>query len=534
MRRILGQGTHRAVAPVDEAGVLIDASDYYRAFFHAARAARKYIAIAGWQFDSDVCLLRGDEQQAAGCETRLLPFLRSLCEARPELQIYLLAWDFNVLFVLEREWMQKLVFNWNSHPNIKFRFDSNHTTWGSHHQKFVVVDGSLGFAGGMDICSSRWDDRQHLCEQPGRNESGKQHGPYHDVQAYLRGAAVQELARIFEERWEAAGAGTLRLPAPVPVDVKLRPTIPLAASRAAISRTVGRTLTPPQDPVKEIRALYLRAIDAAESHLYIENQYFTSHAIYRALVARLREPDRSRLEIVVVLPTRAEAMKEQFAHGLEQAKLLRSLKDIAEEHGHSVGIYTCSAPNDVGEEKSVYIHAKLMIVDDRFITIGSANTTNRSMGADTELNVSFESTSRLPWSPLKRSIRETRVSLLAEHTGILDGPLHPMLERTEGLVRFLDRIATGGLHRIRHHTMSTMFDQNDFMRALKPDFVWDPERPIEEDLHELMSRDERGVFARGIQLLGEFLETLRGEPTTRLSSEADRESDLESEQAAAP
>lgn len=513
MRRILREGAYQTVQPVSEAGVLVDAADYYRAFFHAARAAKHYIAIAGWQFDSDVCLLRGEEKEQAGCDTRMLPFLRSLCEKNPDLRIYLLAWDFNVLFALEREWMQKLIFNWNSHPNLKFHFDASHITWGSHHQKFVVVDGSLGFVGGMDICASRWDDRGHACSEPNRMEGTRQHGPYHDVQAYLRGAAVQELAKTFEERWATAGAPPLTLPEPQPVDVKITPTLPMKAHKVALSRTRGRTLTPPQEPITEIRALYLRAIEAAEEHLYIENQYFTSRAIYRALAARLREPDRKKLEIVIVLPPRAEAMKEQFAHGLEQAKLLRSLKEIAEEHGHRLGIYYTAAAGEPGEaEKSVYIHSKLLIVDDRFITIGSANTTNRSMGADTELNASFETVSGSRFSPLRKSIRQLRISLLAEHTGIADGPLYPLLARTEGLVRLLDRLAAGGLHRLREHPLQTMFDQNEFLKGLKPDFVWDPERPLEEDLHEMISSSEQNLFTRGIQLLSEFIGTTRGEP----------------------
>lgn len=63
----------------DRAGVLVDGADYYRAFYWAARRAERYILMSGWQFDSGVQLVRGDEA-AAGEEVRFLKFLNGLCE----------------------------------------------------------------------------------------------------------------------------------------------------------------------------------------------------------------------------------------------------------------------------------------------------------------------------------------------------------------------------------------------------------------------------------------------------------------------
>ena len=77
------------VASVEQTGLLIDARDYYRAFYQAARAAKRYVLIAGWQFDSDVRLLRGED--AADAEVALLSFLNGLCENNQDLQIYILA-----------------------------------------------------------------------------------------------------------------------------------------------------------------------------------------------------------------------------------------------------------------------------------------------------------------------------------------------------------------------------------------------------------------------------------------------------------
>jgi phospholipase D1/2 len=96
---------------VKDSALLIDAADYCRAFYRAARRARGYILVSGWQFDSGVPLLRGDDHPP-GAEVRLLRFLDQLCRQQPELEIYVLAWNFHLVFALEREWMQRVIFHW--------------------------------------------------------------------------------------------------------------------------------------------------------------------------------------------------------------------------------------------------------------------------------------------------------------------------------------------------------------------------------------------------------------------------------------
>ena len=101
--------------------------------------------------------------------------------------------------------------------------------------------------------------------------------------------------------------------------------------------------------------------------------------------------------------------------GFLQGKLLRALVDIARATRHALGVYYATAPSADGGRDPVYIHSKAMIVDDRFFTVGSANTTNRSMGLDTELNVAWEAGSpddddgaaaptAAPYSPVTLSV----------------------------------------------------------------------------------------------------------------------------------
>jgi phospholipase D1/2 len=85
---------------VDAFGLLVDGSDYYRAFYQAAQEAERYILMTGWQFDTDACLLRGEEARDAKLPVKLLPFLDALCQRNENLRLYLLAWDFHHVFAL--------------------------------------------------------------------------------------------------------------------------------------------------------------------------------------------------------------------------------------------------------------------------------------------------------------------------------------------------------------------------------------------------------------------------------------------------
>lgn len=111
-RRIITPGANCwGTYVTDESGLLIDCRAYYRAFYQAATAAQQYILIAGWQFDSLVALLRGPDVRDGVQEVRFLPLLNQLCKRNPHLHVYILAWDFALLFLWEREWWQRQVFN---------------------------------------------------------------------------------------------------------------------------------------------------------------------------------------------------------------------------------------------------------------------------------------------------------------------------------------------------------------------------------------------------------------------------------------
>lgn len=491
---------------VAESGIYVDGEEYYTAFYHAALKARRYIIISGWQFDSEILLLRGSAERRARRDVRLLKFLDGLCRKNPELRIYILAWDFSWIFMHEREWMQEITFNWSTSERLQFRFDAMHAIGASQHQKYVVIDGAIAFLGGMDICAGRWDSRSHLSRNPDRiNPDGRTYAPYHDIQAYFTGELVERLSRMFEERWTRCTGVSLELPPAL--DGGYLPKgigSPIQGRRAALSRTQGQTFARVNEPVKEIRALYLDAIRSARKLIYIENQYFSSHAIYRALAERMEDAAKPALEIVLVLPKRPSALVEEISVGLLQARILGVLKETAKRMGHSMGVYYSTSFDENGEEAPVYIHSKLMIIDDRFLTIGSANATNRSMGLDTELNISWEAC-LLRELRLIRSIRRFRAGLISEFIGSDVKIDFRRLGRIKGLVEYLNRIAESRLYKLQKHTISPYLAGSELLKTID-ELLLDPEKAvIEENVFEIFSPDIASVFSEGITFLRKYL-----------------------------
>ena len=497
------------VASAQQTGLLIDGRDYYRAFYRAARAAKRYILISGWQFDSDVMLLRG-EDAADGAEVCLLSFLNGLCEKNENLQIYILAWNFNAVYGIDREWFQKWYFNWTTNHRLTFCFDDCHSVGASHHQKFAVVDGTIAFLGGLDLCSSRWDDRDHCADNPQRvNADQNTYTPFHDVQSYHLGAVAKKLADLFKERWKLVCCKDLDLPETTEKErIDFPGSLPILSSRVGISRTQAKTDDGRQGSHQEIRRLFTAAIESAENLIYLENQYFSSKALFRALSRRMIDSGRPPLEIVMVLAKDANAFFEKISIGLMQAKLIARLKELASEMGHKVGIYYPACVDADGQEVPTYIHSKLFLVDDRFLTVGSANMNNRSMGLDTEINVAWEAVPEE--RGMTESIRRIRVDLLAEHTGARDSANVRELTATKGLVDYLERLAGSESSRLRRHpSLDVDPAEYESLTSMLPDgFPFDMEEPESENVvYETISDQSDGLFAKGIASLKNMFTT---------------------------
>ena len=258
------------------------------------------------------------------------------------------------------------------------------------------------------MTNDRWDTRHHRDGDRRRvRPSGQAYGAFHDATMAVDGPAAAALGDLARERWRRATGEQIEPPPQEGIDLWPGGLEPLLRDvEVGIARTEpnyhGRT------GVREIEALHLATIAAARRAIYIEGQYFAAHCIGEALAARLYEPDGP--EIVVINSERARGWVEEKVMGAARERLVGYLRE-ADRHGR-FRIYRPVTANGA----PIYVHAKVLAIDDRLLRIGSANLNNRSMGFDTECDLAIEARSgAADETAVSEGITAIRNGLLSEH-----------------------------------------------------------------------------------------------------------------------
>jgi phosphatidylserine/phosphatidylglycerophosphate/cardiolipin synthase-like enzyme len=159
------------IEKANRAAFLVDGASYFEAFASAIDQAEKSVYIAGWEIDSRVSVLRRDKNAPS---VNLKELISKKIAATPRLQVYLLYWDFAMIYALEREWLPMFKLGWATNRRIHFFMDDQHPTGASQHQKVVVIDDRVAFSGGIDLTGNRWDTPRHRIDDPLRtNPRGK-------------------------------------------------------------------------------------------------------------------------------------------------------------------------------------------------------------------------------------------------------------------------------------------------------------------------------------------------------------------------
>ncbi|WP_321368616.1 VTT domain-containing protein [uncultured Desulfuromusa sp.] len=448
------------VVQAEQAAFLIDGESYYRAVAEAFEEAQHAIYILGWDVDSRVRLRRdSDEEETFG------QLIDRLARSKPELEVYVLEWDFAVFYSLEREFWSFFSFGWMTHKRVHFELDDSHPAGASQHQKIVVVDDRLAFVGGMDLASYRWDTSEHLPGHPQRCDNGHAYGPVHDAQMLVTGEIARTLGNLARWRWQRATGETL-------------PEIRLAESAGdwpftckpdfvdqelAILRTLPAYAEDPE--VREVEQFYLQAINQAGKYLYLENQYFSSQKIALALEESLLQSEGP--EIVLVLPQRCPGWLEEETMGVLRKQLHHRLQD-ADQHHRLMVCY----PERVGlEDDVIIVHSKLLITDDQIMTIGSANLSNRSMSFDSECNLSLAADG----DPERANIiSRLRDRLLAEHLDCNEQQVAEKLRETGSLLAVIEQLGNAE----RSLKELPLEGEQPEWQALPGELIADPEKPI--------------------------------------------------------
>lgn len=368
--------------------VLVDGANAFPVIAKAIEGAQKYVHIANWHASPDFRLTR--EPGA--------PQLRELLSAAAErVPVRVLLWAGPPVPFFEPTRKRALAAQkaFLECGAVRCELDARERTLHCHHEKIVIVD-DVAFVGGLDMTAVE-GDRHDSPDHPPRDLG------WHDHIARLEGPVVAEVAAHFAARWlEIAGE---TLPAPeVPPEA--------GSSSVQLVRTVPEK-TYDFSPHGDFSLLdsYLRALRAAESFVYVENQFLWSPEITEVLLEKLSNPPSPDFRLVLVLPQKpsngADTTRGQLGRMLDADPGQHVLAATLVSHG--------DAP--------VYVHAKLCIVDDKWMSVGSANLNEHSLFNDTEVNVVTDDAD---------VVRATRLQLWAEHLhgleGDVSGPVHEVVD----------------------------------------------------------------------------------------------------------
>jgi phosphatidylserine/phosphatidylglycerophosphate/cardiolipin synthase-like enzyme len=336
--------------PATDADVewLIDNASAYERTLRAVGSARHSIWITQLAFDADC------EAYGPGSEARSLAGALLAAAARGPIDIRIIL---NETFLLDtarplrRFFAERLAAGPQVPGTIEVRGVSSFPRL--QHTKIVIVDGTDALLLGSPFVNGYWDDERHQPRddrRPLRELGGR---PLHDLSIALTGAPVADLERLFMELWAPAAA--LAPVSAAPTGVRIVSTSP----RGVLPhRPAGAT---------EILEGLLEGIAAARSLIYIEHQYLSARPIVTALVDALRREER--LEVIAVLNENADvtAYRRWQNARLEASGLTRHPR---------VGLFALwSAARSANRTllNQVFVHSKVVIVDDAWATAGSAN-----------------------------------------------------------------------------------------------------------------------------------------------------------------
>ncbi len=466
------------------ASVIVDAEDYFGLMQQAMLNARKRVLLIGWDFDTRIHLAEGrrwyQKRGEGKYPVRLGSFILWLTRHRDDIEIRILKWSYGALKFFSRGSMAVDLARWWPNRQIDFKFDTAHPVACSHHQKIVVIDDNLAVCGGIDMTTDRWDTREHLeDDQRRKRPRGAVYGPWHDITMMLEGPAASALGALGRDRWIKAGGKPLE-----PVQHPDRSAWPDELEPQFKDVEVGIARTRAEyaghREVDEVEQLFIKHIARAKRYIYAESQYFASRTIAECIARRMSEDDPP--EVLIVNPLHADGWLEQQAMDNARARLVRSIGDKdAKGRFHIYIPFTGATP--------IYVHAKLMIVDDEIVRIGSANMNNRSMGLDSECDV-FIDAARPGNEHAASGIMSLRHSLLAEHLGLEEAEVPQLLEHYGSMASMI-RHCPQNSRQLRCFEMPEL---NDTERALADNAMLDPERPGE--MFEIPQK-RTGLFRKG-------------------------------------
>ncbi|MGZ4356067.1 MAG: phospholipase D-like domain-containing protein [Gaiellaceae bacterium] len=357
--------------------VLIDGAEALPRMVAELERAESHVHIAGWYFSPEFALSREREPAI------LRNLLAELAE-RVDVRVLVWAGAPLPLFRPSRGTVRRMRERLCAGTKIQCAADAKERPMHCHHEKTIVVDGRVAFVGGIDLTSES-GDRFDSSAHPARGKIG-----WHDGSVRVAGPAVVDIADHFGMRWrevtgeESASVGTVE---------------PAGSVELQIVRTVPERVYGAM-PRGDFRILesYVRALRSARRLIYLENQFLWSAEIVAILADKLLRPPTDDFRLLIVLPAKPSSGGDD-TRGM--------LGELVEADADAGRLLACTLFARAGRlADPVYVHAKIGIVDDAWLTVGSANLNEHSLFNDTEMNV-------VTHDPALA--RQTRLRLWAEH-----------------------------------------------------------------------------------------------------------------------
>jgi phosphatidylserine/phosphatidylglycerophosphate/cardiolipin synthase-like enzyme len=320
--------------------------------------ARSHVHLSGWYFSPDFALER----------TATPKVLRNLlAELAERIDVRVLAWAGAPLplFRPSRRDVQKMRQLMTAGTRIRCALDAHERPLHCHHEKTIVIDDRVAFVGGIDLTSEsgdRYDSEAH----PARGAVG-----WHDACARIEGPAVEDVAAHFRLRWQEVTGETLPAARPSPragdVTLQIARTVPEKIYRQLPKGDFG------------ILETYQRGLKSARRLIYLENQFLWSPEIANILRDKLRHPPAPEFRLLLVLPAKPNT------GGDDTRGVLGELIEADNGNGRLLACTLFARSRAVADP--IYVHAKIGIVDDQWLTLGSGNLNEHSLFNDTEMNL---------------------------------------------------------------------------------------------------------------------------------------------------
>ena len=313
--------------------------------------------------------------------------------------------------------------------------------------------------------------------------------PWHDIHMMCHGEAARDVATNFIQRWNYHRDVLNSHDYITPKSSYLPPLGKLAIQ---VVRSVCDWSAGVKTAEKSIENAYLAEIESAEHLIYIENQFFISsfagpiveNRIAQAILDKIFSAVRQNrtFRVIVIVPVHPEGNYQtgatvRYIMGWQFKTICRGGNSMVEQFRKTfpnvdiseyLSFHVIKRWDRIGDNlvhEQIYVHAKLLIVDDRTVITGSANINDRSMIGvrDSEIAVVVKDREMVPGSmngqpwEVAKFAHELRCNLFLEHLGMQDNeidavrdPIHPRTyNRWRDTARENSRIFNQLFHKIR-------------------------------------------------------------------------------------